>query len=78
MLNVILDATAMQDVIVEMLDFVMDSQRDLDWRLGKDVWRYEWLEIELKLEKLKVEDEHNLVKAEFFNLQKIIDDERPR
>jgi hypothetical protein len=30
MLNVILDATAMQDVIVEMLDFVMDSQRDLD------------------------------------------------
>jgi hypothetical protein len=41
MLNVILDATAMQDVIVEMLDFVMDSQRDLDWRLGKDVWRYE-------------------------------------
>jgi hypothetical protein len=41
MLNVILDATAMQDVIVEMLDFVMDSQRDLDGRLGKDVWRYE-------------------------------------
>jgi hypothetical protein len=35
------------------------------------------LEIELKLEKLKVEDEHNRVKAEFFNLQKIIDDERP-
>ncbi len=30
MLNVILDAIAMQDVIVEMLDFVMDSQRDLD------------------------------------------------
>ncbi len=77
MLNVILDATAMQDVIVEMLDFVMDSQRDLDGRLGKDVWRCEWLEIELKLEKLKVEDEHNRVKAEFFNLQKIIDDERP-
>jgi len=42
MLNVILDATAMQDVIVEMLDFVMgDSQKDLDGRLGKDVWRYE-------------------------------------
>jgi hypothetical protein len=41
MLNVILDATAMQDVIVEMFDFVMDSQRDLDGRLGKDVWRYE-------------------------------------
>lgn len=78
MLNVILDATAMQDVIVEMLDFVMDSQRDLDERLGKDVWRYEWLEIELKLEKLKVENEHNRVKAELFNLQKIIDDERPR
>ncbi len=79
MLNVILDATAMQDVIVEMLDFVMgDSQRDLDGRLGKDVWRYEWLEIELKLEKLKVEDEHNRVKAELFNLQKIIHDERRR
>jgi hypothetical protein len=72
--NVILDAAALRDVIIEMLDFAMDSWRNLDERLGKEVRRYERLEIELKYEKLKVEDELDRVKTECLNLQKAIDD----
>lgn len=74
MFNVILHTAALRDVIIEMLDFAMDSWRNLDERLGKEVRRYERLEIELKYEKLKVEDELDRVKTECFNLQKVIDD----